>query len=70
MIGHFILGQIKKKCSLLRRIENFICIFPDTVDFNTEVPYNTENVPLSQLRRLHLCDDDQAFMNKVKSQGR
>ncbi|XP_065221481.1 uncharacterized protein LOC135846364 isoform X3 [Planococcus citri] len=41
----------------------------DTVDYNSDVPYNTENVPLSQLRRLHLCDDDQAFMNKVKSQA-
>ncbi|KAL6953414.1 hypothetical protein U1Q18_050719, partial [Sarracenia purpurea var. burkii] len=40
----------------------------DNVDYSSEVPFNTENVPLSQLRRLHLCDDDQAFMNKVKSQ--
>jgi len=32
--------------------------------------YNTEGLPLSQLRRLHLQDDDKAFMNRVKAQGK
>lgn len=31
--------------------------------------YNTQGVPVSQLRKLHLTDDDRALMNKVKTQG-
>lgn len=36
---------------------------------STDAPYNSEGVPASQLRKLHLNDDDQAFMSKVKAQG-
>lgn len=32
-------------------------------------PYNSQGVPLSQLRKMQLSDDDRALMNKVKSQG-
>ncbi|RZF35827.1 hypothetical protein LSTR_LSTR017368 [Laodelphax striatellus] len=32
------------------------------------MPYNSQGVPLSQLRKLQLSDDDRALMNKVKTQ--
>lgn len=34
-----------------------------------DAPYNSQGVPLSQLRKLQLSDDDRALMDKVKSQG-
>lgn len=34
-----------------------------------DAPYNSQGVPLSQLRKLQLSDDDRALMNKVKNQG-
>lgn len=34
-----------------------------------DAPYNTQGVPLSQLRKLQLSEDDRALMNKVKTQG-
>jgi len=33
-------------------------------------PYNSQSLPLSELRKLQLNDDDRSFMNRVKSQGR
>lgn len=33
-----------------------------------DAPYNTQGVPLSQLRKLQLSEDDRALMNKVKTQ--
>ncbi len=44
--------------------------FADSTDLNANTPYNTEGVPLSQLRKLRLNDDDKEFMNKVKAQGK
>lgn len=32
--------------------------------------YNTAGVPLSQLRKMQLSEDDRALMDKFKSQGR
>ncbi|XP_054290090.1 uncharacterized protein LOC129005277 isoform X2 [Macrosteles quadrilineatus] len=39
----------------------------DGADQN-DAPYNSQGVPLSQLRKLQLSDDDRALMDKVKSQ--
>ncbi|XP_075217167.1 uncharacterized protein LOC142322226 isoform X3 [Lycorma delicatula] len=33
-----------------------------------DMPYNSQGVPVSQLRKLQLSDDDRALMNKVKTQ--
>lgn len=35
-----------------------------------DAPYNSQGVPLSQLRKLQLSEDDRALMNKVKTQGK
>lgn len=32
-------------------------------------PYNSQSLPLSELRKMQLSDDDRSFMNRVKSQG-
>lgn len=32
-------------------------------------PYNSQSLPLSELRKLQLSDDDRSFMSRVKSQG-
>nr|XP_018902649.1 PREDICTED: uncharacterized protein LOC109034133 isoform X2 [Bemisia tabaci] len=37
-------------------------------DYPDASTYNTAGVPLSQLRKMHLSDDDKALMDKVKSQ--
>jgi hypothetical protein len=31
--------------------------------------YNSQGVPLQQLRKLQLSDDDRALMNKFRAQG-
>lgn len=33
-------------------------------------PQNTQGVPVSQLRKMQLTDDDRALMNKFKAQGK
>jgi len=44
----------------------YIC-FLDVYDGSQT--YNSQSLPLSELRKLQLSDDDRSFMNKVKSQG-
>ncbi|RZF48346.1 hypothetical protein LSTR_LSTR015889 [Laodelphax striatellus] len=40
----------------------------DAYSPSEDMPYNSQGVPLSQLRKLQLSDDDRALMNKVKTQ--
>lgn len=48
--------------------QNPISAWAGEVD-QTDSTYNSQGVPLSQLRKMQLSDDDRALMNKVKSQG-
>jgi hypothetical protein len=42
----------------------------DSTDSSSNMLYSADGVPLSQLRKLHLHNDDQTFMNRVKAQGK
>ncbi|XP_060877414.1 uncharacterized protein LOC132950167 isoform X10 [Metopolophium dirhodum] len=41
---------------------------PKGVLYDGTQPYNSQSLPLSELRKLQLSDDDRSFMNRVKSQ--
>jgi hypothetical protein len=42
---------------------------PKGVLYDGTQPYNSQSLPLSELRKLQLSDDDRSFMNRVKSQA-
>lgn len=51
------------------KITIYVSIYTGGTD-QMDAPYNTQGVPLSQLRKLQLSEDDRALMNKVKTQGK
>lgn len=47
----------------------YFCIECFSGIYDGSQTYNSQSLPLSELRKLQLNDDDQSFMNRVKSQG-
>lgn len=57
------------KNSIIHLFYSSIHFYFTGVVYDGTQPYNSQSLPLSELRKLQLSDDDRSFMNRVKSQG-